>query len=121
MSNLLTSTEQALAVEDVRALILAAGQTAVLLRAASGERLFGSDDAPFEPVLASFPLEVVVSPSKSLAPGQEAAGYVLPDLDVRKEDRIAIWGETYRVQTVRQENLFGQITHQVLDLVRLHV
>ncbi len=45
--SLLTDNEKIQAAEDVRDLILASGQEAVLLRSQPGERLYGSDDATY--------------------------------------------------------------------------
>lgn len=117
---LLSPGEKAEAGADVRELILASGQTAVLLRASDGERLYGTDDAPYAPVGEPFPLEFVPTPAEELAQKIDATACVLPDADVRPEDRIQMGAETYRVQTVKEERLFGAITHKVIKLVKHH-
>ncbi len=118
---LLSPNEKAEAGTDVRDLILASGQTAVLLRASDGERLYGTDDAPYAPVGDPFPLEFVPTPAEDLAQKIDATACVLPDSDVRPEDRIQVGAETYRMQTVKEERLFGVITHKVIKLVKHHV
>ena len=117
--HLLTEREKALAATDVRALILASGQEADLLRSEPGERLYGSDDASYTNV-GSFPLEFVETPPEELRDRIDATACVLPDLDVRPEDRVLLNEVTFRVQTVEEKRLFGIVTHKVLKLVRLH-
>lgn len=116
---MLTESEKIQAAAEVRALILASGQTGKLLRAESGERLFGSDEAAFAQV-CSLPLELVRTPPTDLAGKIDATASVLPDVDVRAEDRLEILGVMYRVQTVKPEFLFGAQTHQHLELAALH-
>ncbi len=117
---LLSTNEKAEAGADVRELILASGQTAVLLRAADGERLYGTDDMPYAPVGDPFPLEFIPTPAEDLAQKIDATACVLADADVRAEDRMQVGEEVYRVQTVKEERLFGPITHKVVKLVRHH-
>ena len=117
--SLLNDREKALAGGDVRGLILASGQEADLFRSEPGERLYGSDDASYTKV-GSFPLEFVETPPEDLRDRIDATACVLPDLDVRPEDRVRETGGTFRVQTVEEERLFGVVTHQVLKLIRLH-
>jgi len=116
---LLRDLEKIRAAEDVKELILASGQEAVLLRAVPGERLYGSDDASFAEV-GTFPLEFVETPPEDLNNKIDAVACVLPGQDVQPEDRVQSGGDTFRVQTVEEERLFGVITHKVLKLVRLH-
>jgi len=117
---LLSPNEKTEAGADVRELILASGQIAVLLRASDGERLYGTDDAPYAQVGEPFALEFVPTPAEDLAQKIDATACVLPDADVRPEDRIQVGAETYRVQTVKEERLFGAITHKVIKLVKHH-
>ena len=117
--NLLSDLEKAAAAGDVGELILASGQVAALLRAAPGERLYGSDDAAFVEV-ETFPLEFVETPPEDLANKIDATACVLPGLDVRPEDRVQNGADTFRVQTAAAERLFGVVTHKVLKLVRIH-
>jgi len=116
---LLSDPEKIRAADDVKELILASGQEAMLLRAVPGERLYGSDDAAFEEV-GTFPLEFVETPPEDLNNKIDAVACVLPVQDVRPEDRVRTGADAFRVQTVEEERLFGVITHKVLKLVRLH-
>jgi hypothetical protein len=116
---MLTEREKAEAAAEVQALILASGQTARLLRAQTGERLFGKDEVPFVEV-CSFPLELVRTPPEDISRSIDAATSVLPDLDVHAEDRIEMGGTPYRIQTVEEQRLFGVLTHKTLKLVLLH-
>lgn len=118
---LLSPNEQAEAGADVRELILASAQTAILLRATTGEQLYGTDDAPCTPVGEPFPLEFIPTPAEDLAQKIDATACVLPEADVCLEDRIQVGAEIYRVQTVKEERLFGTVTHKVIRLVRHHV
>ena len=117
--SLLTDHERALAAGDVRDLILASDQEADLLRSEPGERLYGSDDASYQK-LGSFPLEFVEIPPEDLNQKIDAVACVLPELDVRPEDRVQENDVTFRVQTVDEQRLFGVATHKVLKLVRLY-
>ena len=116
---MLTDLEKSQAAADVRALILASGQTGRLLRAQPGERLFGSDEATFAEI-GQFPLELVRTPPEDISRSIDATASVLPELDVRAEDRIEVNGTTYRVQTIEEQRLFGVLTHKSLKLVLLN-
>ena len=116
---ILTDSEKTITAANVRELILASGQTAVLSRQQAGENLYGSDEATFEEV-CTFALEFTATPPPDLAKRADALASVLPELDVRVEDRVHIQGCDYRVQTVAEQSLFGVVTHKVLELVRLH-
>ena len=50
----------------------------------------------------------------------DALACVLPDADVRGEDRLASARETYRIQSVEEEHFFGTVTHKNLQLVKLN-
>lgn len=116
---LVTDAERAQTIADVRALILAAEQGALLSRAVSGERLYGTDEAEYVSV-GELPVECVSTPPEDLAQKIDAKANVLPEADVQTQDRLLIDGVTYRVQAIREERWFGVITHKVLSLVRLH-
>jgi hypothetical protein len=62
----------------------------------------------------------VPTPPADLAGKIDATASVLPDADIRAEDRLEINGVMFRIQTVTPESLFGIVTHQRLELVRLH-
>jgi hypothetical protein len=116
---MLTEREKIQAAAEVRSLILASGQTGILLRAEAGERLFGSDEVPFVEV-CSFPLELVRTPPEDLSRSIDATASVLPELDARAEDRVEMSAASYRIQTVEEQRLFGVLTHKTLKLVLLH-
>ncbi|CAM2066722.1 hypothetical protein SCOR_15185 [Sulfidibacter corallicola] len=113
----LTEVEKASVARDVRDLIEGSGQRATLLRV-TGAKLYGSDDQATEPI-GEIPIELVETPSVNLSDNVDATGHVLPEADVRPTDRIRLAGATYRVQTVKPQNLFGVITHQVVTLIHL--
>lgn len=102
---------------DVRDLILGSGQFGVHFRG-TGSRLYGSDHQVFEN-LGTFPLEWHPAPAIDLNNGIDAEAHVLPDVDLIVEDRVQVMGFTYRVQSVKPQNLFGVVTHQVIGLVLL--
>ncbi len=116
---LLSDVEKASAAEDVRELIISSGQTATLLRKQIGESLYGSDEGEFAEVCA-FSLELSVTPAADIAQKTDALACVLPELDVRVEDRVRFVSCDYRVQTVAPQSLFGIQTHKILELVTLH-
>jgi hypothetical protein len=116
---ILTDSEKTTAASEVRNLIMASGQTATLLRKQTGENLYGSDEGEFAEVCA-FPLELSETPPVDIAKRADAAASVLPELDVRVEDRVRFEGRDFRVQTVAPQSLFGIVTHKVLELVALH-
>ncbi|MCL4500209.1 MAG: hypothetical protein M1335_08285 [Chloroflexi bacterium] len=103
----------------MKELISASGQVGTLLRKQAGEHLYGSDDEPFAEV-CTFALELTTTPPKDLAKQVDALASVLPELDVRVEDRVRFEGRDYRVQTVVPQPLFGIVTHKVVELVILH-
>ena len=115
----LSDVEKADAAADVRELITSSSQTATLLRKQAGENLYGSDEGEFVEV-CSFALELSETPPKDLAKQADALASVLPELDVRVEDRVRLEGRDFRVQTVAPQSLFGILTHKVLELVELH-
>ncbi|HUT54394.1 MAG TPA: hypothetical protein VM658_13480 [bacterium] len=117
--NLLSDREKSLVAEDVRDLILASDQEATQLCAVPGERLYGSDDVSYEAV-RTFPLEFIETPPEDLAQKIDASACVLPDLDIKAEDRINVGDDKFRVQAVQEERCFGVVTHKVIKLVRLH-
>ena len=116
---ILTDSEKAITASEVRELITASDQTAVLLRKQTGENLYGSDEGAFAEV-CTFVLELSETPPKDLAKQIDALACILNELDVRVEDRVRYAGCDYRVQTVAPQSLFGVVTHKVLELVRLH-
>ena len=115
---LLNDRERAEAVADVARLILSSGQTARVLRVVPGERLYGTDDAEYAEV-SVIPLELNETPPE-LSGKIDALACVLPDADVRGEDRLAADRETYRIQSVEEEHFFGTVTHKNLQLVKLN-
>ena len=116
---LVSESERAQAVADVRAIILAAGQEAQVSRPVAGERLYGTDAAEYAPV-GTIPLECVPTPPEELSQKIDGTAHALPDADVQPQDRLLLNGVTYRVQAIRPERWFGVVTHQVVSLVRIH-
>ncbi|MBM9616633.1 hypothetical protein JWJ90_20405 [Desulfobulbus rhabdoformis] len=116
---LLNDRERAEAVTDVARLILSSGQTARILRVVPGERLYGTDDAEYTEI-SVIPLELNETPPEELSGKIDALACVLPDADVRGEDRLAADWETYRIQSVEEEHFFGTVTHKNLQLVKLN-
>jgi hypothetical protein len=116
---LLSDGERAQAVADVRALIESCGQRAEVFRAVAGERLYGSDSEGRTSV-GTIALEFVADPPEDLGQKIDATASVPPDADVRAEDELWFEGALYRVQSVRDERLFGAPTHRTLALVLLH-
>jgi hypothetical protein len=117
--NCVSEVEQRQAVADVRAIILAAGQQAVIMRAVPGERLYGSDDAEYATV-GTISVECVPTPPEELAQKIDGTANVLPEADVLAKDHLTVGGLPYRVQAVREERWFGVVTHKVVSLVRFH-
>ena len=117
--SLLTPHEAAQAVADVRCMILAAGRQGTLWRTVAGEGLFGHEDEAFAP-MGEIALELRRTPPERLPGGIDAVAAVLPEADARAQDRLQIEDETYRVQTVVEERLFGAVTHKSLQLVNVH-
>jgi len=107
------------AVDDVQAIILAAGQQAVVMRAVAGERLFGTDEAEYATV-GTIPVECVPTPPEELAQKIDGTANVLPEANVLAQDHLTVGGLPYRVQAVREECWFGVVTHKVVSLVRMH-
>ncbi|MCE5322385.1 hypothetical protein LLG46_03600 [bacterium] len=116
---ILTDLEKAAAVAEVRNLITASGQSAALLRKQASENLYGSDEGEFVEFCV-FHLEISETPPADIAQRVDATASVLPELDVRVEDRVRFYGRDFRVQTVAPQSLFGVVTHKVLELVVLH-
>jgi len=116
---LVTDSERAQAVTDVRDIILAAGQQAQVSRPVAGERLFGADEGEYAPV-GPIALELVPTPPEELAQKIDGTAHALPEADVVEQDRLTLDDAVYRVQAVREERWFGVVTHKVLSLVKLH-
>ncbi len=74
---------------DVARLILSSGQTARILRVVPGERLYGTDDAEYTEI-SVIPLELNETPPEELSGKIDALACVLPDADVRGEDRLGL-------------------------------
>lgn len=116
---MLSEYDKICAAREVRELILASGQVAVQQRMVEGERLYGSDVAVYSD-LGEIALEFIETTPADLESEIDAAACVLPETDIRTEDHLQISGESFRVQTVREERFFGVVTHQTLKLVKLH-
>lgn len=114
-----SEAERRQAVADVRDIILAARQQAVVMRAVPGERLYGSDDAEFA-TIGTIPVECIPTPPEELTQKIDGTANVLPEADVQAKDHVTVGGLPYRVQAVREVSWFGVVTHKVLSLVRVH-
>jgi len=117
--SLLTDKEKAQSAADVRAMILASGQLATLSRCDPGEKLFGHEDETFVEV-GAISVELNRTPPVDLPGDIDAVASALPEADARSQDRLELDGESYRVQTVVEEHLFGIVTHKTLRLVKVH-
>jgi hypothetical protein len=116
----ITDQEKLQAIEDMRACILAGGQTAQHSRiSAGGERLYGQDDEAYV-TLGTLPCSGVYDPPEELSQKIDGMTRVLPDADVRPGDRLIIGGDCYRVQSVRSRTWYGVLTHRRVELVLLH-
>jgi hypothetical protein len=116
---LLSEQEKVQAVRDVRELIVSSGITAAVLRVVPSENLYGSDDQSYNEI-ATIPVEIVHTPPAELAGKIDATVSVLPEADVQPEDRLRIEGVLYRIQSLAEEHFFGTVTHQSIELVKLH-
>lgn len=117
--SILSDAEKARSVADVQAIILASGEEASVWRAQPAEGLFGQEDEVFSEI-GMIAVELNRTPPVDLPGEIDAIACVLPGADVRERDRLQCGNETYRVQTVVQERLFGIVTHCVLRLVKIH-
>ena len=102
----------------VEKVVLSDGQEATLFRADPQKQLVGSVDASFSEI-GKLPIELATTPSEEIKNSLDATACVLPGTDVRPEDRLQVNNDKYRVQTVKEERLFGIATHLVLALVKL--
>lgn len=116
---LLSNREQVEVVAEIRRLILGSGQTARLLRLDPGENLFGHDEEKFVEV-GTIAIELNSTPPDDLPGGIDALASVLPEATVEAAQRLKVGEETFRIQNVVEEHLFGVITHKTLRLVRIH-
>ncbi len=120
MVALLNDRDKAAAAGGVREMIESSGQTAVLLRRIDGENLYGGDGADYLPVepQVAFPVEFIATPPEDLSNNIDATACVLPEADIRVQDRLQVGETQYRIQTMVEQSLFGVVTHKVLKLVR---
>jgi hypothetical protein len=116
---ILNIREQAEAITDVRRMILSSGQTARLLRPEAGDPLYGHDAAVFVET-GSVPVELIRTPPPDLPGEIDATASVVPDAVVEAGYWLMAGGETFRIQTVVEERLFGVVTHKALRLVKIH-
>jgi hypothetical protein len=126
---ILSDAEKAAAVADVREMILAAGQKGHrLVPPTTGEHLYGSDEEDYMDA-GEFAYEFVPTPQETLkAMGADAVVSVLPEQEVRVNDRVTFEGggathlgtDTFKVLTVVEERLFEVVTHKTVQLVKHH-
>lgn len=115
---MLDARDQVAINEQVAALILAAGTVAQHQRPDDSERLYGSDPPTFIE-LGTIPIELNPKPRTDLGQKIDAVASVLSESPVQEKDRLTIDGQTYRIQTIRDERIFGVVSHRVLGLVAL--
>ena len=103
---------------DVEWMIRKSGLTAKITRPAiEGEGTFFGPHGGSETVVASIPIEMKDLPPKDLAEiGADAVASVLPECGIEEQDFVEVKGIRYRVTEVKQQNLFGEVTHLDLHL-----
>lgn len=126
---ILTETEKAAVVADVREMILAAGQRGRrLVPPIAGERLYGSDEQEYQDA-GEIVFEFVPTPAETLSRlGADAVISVLPEQGIETNDRVRFEGDgslhlgtdTFKALTVVEERLFGVVTHKSVHLVKHH-
>ena len=103
---------------DVEWMIRKSGLTAqVTRRAIVGEGTFFGPHVGSETVVNSIPIEMKDLPPKDLSEiGADAVASVLPDCGIEEQDFVDVKGIRYRVTEIKEQNLFGEITHLDLHL-----
>ena len=116
---LLNRQEQMEAVKATRELILAGGSEAKWLRPDSGQHIYGRDECPLVEI-ETLIVELNEKPRTELNQKIDATGSLLPDVAIQTEDVLEIGQHRFRVQGIKEERLFGVITHLQVDLVLIH-
>lgn len=121
---IISDAERAQVLSDAREMILAAArQQAVLSRVtANTSSVYANDDRAYT-VRGTIAVMMTPDPPDTLSSrGAEidATVTVLPEADVRPQDRMTYNGVTYRVQSVHDVDWFGLTVSRVLHLVTLH-
>jgi len=106
------------AVDDVDKIIRLSNVTATLYRpVVAGENSFYGPCESSETTIGSISVEVKdLSPTDLAEIGADAVASVLPNSGVKEQDFLKIGSTRYRVTEVKQQNLFGKITHLDLHL-----
>ncbi len=106
------------AARDVEWMIRKSGLTATVTRPVKvGEGSFFGSHAASETVVGSIPIEMKDLPQKDLVEiGADAVASVLPDCGIEEQDFVEVKGIRYRVTQIKQQNLFGEVTHLDLQL-----
>ena len=117
---LLTNREKASASMDVQSLVAAHGETATRLAPPATSGPYGDDEGPFTPA-GQFPVERVQTPQIVLDRNDVDAVFSIPlDAVLEEGDRMEVAGVLYRVLSVVPKNLFGSVTHQVVEAALVH-
>ncbi|CAM2070227.1 hypothetical protein SCOR_32930 [Sulfidibacter corallicola] len=101
-----------------RAMIEACDTRARVLRRGEGERLFGPDPDGWDEV-GEEPIEIIRTPPIDVTNAIDAKASTFPDSVIQAGDRLEVSGQTYRVQTRVEKDLFGVVTHWELELVEI--
>lgn len=118
--SLLTQKEGQDAVNTIGEMVAAHGETATRLVPPASPSPYGGDEGPFTPA-GQFPVERVQTPQIVLdRNGADAMFSIPPDVVLEEGDRLEVAGVLYRVLSVVPKNLFGAVTHQVVETSLVH-
>ena len=113
---MLDERERELVEGDVRSLVESHGVDAVVKRPRTEVGFSGAEITEFDEV-GTMRIEVVPSkPDKPYFDGCDARAHAPSDADIQPDDRLEIGDDTYRVLSVRDQSLFGTLTHKTLEL-----
>ena len=118
---LLNAKDQDFVVENVRELIMTSGETGTRFTPdPNAENLYGKNDVPY---LGGeiIHLELQIIPVETLTKmGADAVIDVLPEQELKPQDRIEIDGAKYKVLNIEEQNCFGVLSHKTVKLVKHH-
>ena len=118
--SLLTQKEGQDAVGTIGEMVAAHGETATRLVPPMTPSPYGDDEGPFTPA-GQFPVERVQTPQIVLDRNDvDAVFSIPPDTVLEEGDRMEVAGVLYRVLSVAPKNLFGSVTHQVVEAALVH-
>ncbi len=121
MNELLTSKDKAFVSGGVAELLNGSGQIGKrYVPDATVANIYGSDDAPFV-FDAEFQFEFVETPNETLTAQKcDAVISILPGQDINESDRVEFGSVMYKVVTVQIMNVFGVVSHKVVQVVRIY-